>query len=109
MGTQPKPADSEVLEETPAPVVANVDEFAEEVKTDVRVVILRGPIPVTNDKGTAIGTASIQKIDEVDYKTKQPTGEKLVWLAFQPNQGRAVKMRWSHAVAAVHALEDLVS
>lgn len=79
------------------------NEFAEETKSAENVEILRGPAPLTVD-GAVIGTCQITREAVLDYKTKQPTGEKLVYLVAAPGMGRAAKVRLSYATGAIQAL-----
>lgn len=80
-----------------------LDEFAEDTKVNENVEIMRGPVPFKID-GATVGTCSVTREQVLDYKSKQPTGEKLVYLVVQPSQGRAQKIRLKHAVGALESL-----
>lgn len=77
--------------------------FEETTKQDTHVEILRGPEPLAVD-GQVIGTCQITREAVLDYKTKQPTGDKLVYLVCAPGIGRSAKVRLSYAVGALEAL-----
>lgn len=83
--------------------MAHLADFAETTRTNDHIEILRGPEPLTVD-GQVIGTCSITREDVLDYKSKAPTGEKLVFLNCAPGQGRAQKVRLSYAMGALGAL-----
>lgn len=68
------------------------------------VEILAGPAPVKDDAGATVGLAQVQRVAVTDYKTKAPTGDKLVYLVFTPMQGRAERIRLSHALGSLEAL-----
>lgn len=104
-------AETPQVEETPASQETTVT-LTETVQENTLVEYIYGPTPVSeeiNGQDVVVGMASIQRIASTDYKTKQPTGEKLVFLVFQPNQGRASRLRWKHATASVDALRALIA
>lgn len=84
-------------------------DLTEETKDATHVETLVAPVPVM-DGGTVIGTASLIKEDVLDYKTKQPTGEKLIHALFTPAAGgRNVKVRWRYASAMVEAINGALT
>jgi hypothetical protein len=91
-------------------------QFEETTKVDDTTEYLWGPEPIfetMSRNGTEInvvvGMASIQRQDVVDFKSKAPTGEKLVWLVIQPNQGRAQKMRFKFASQALDTYNAFIA
>lgn len=78
------------------------EDFAETTKQS-NVEILRGPAPLTVDD-QVIGVCQVVREPVLDYKTKQPTDEKLVYVVAAPGIGRAQKMRHAYAVGALTAL-----
>lgn len=80
-----------------------LDSYTEETRGNDHVEILDGPMPFSVN-GRVCGTAQIQREEVLDYKTKAPTGEKLVTLVIAPSQGRQVKARLKYAVAALESL-----
>lgn len=81
--------------------------FEETTKTVEGVEVLAGPLPVADDTGAVYATTQIQRVEQVDYKTKAPTGEKLVYLVVSPLAGRKKDMRLKHAVDALRALDQI--
>lgn len=81
--------------------------FEETTKAVEGVEVLAGPLAVADDSGSVYATAQIQRVEQVDYKTKAPTGESLVFLIVSPLTGRKKDMRLKHAVDALRALNQI--
>jgi hypothetical protein len=68
---------------------------------DVEILVPAQPVKVDD---VVVGTVALHKIVQRSYKTGEPTGEKLVFAVFQPNNGRKVSVRWKYAEAMVEAI-----
>lgn len=89
------------------PKSINLDET---VKQDEKVEVLIAPQSM-RDAGTneVVGTVSLIKVDVVDYKSKAPTGERLVFVEIVPNAGRKMRIRYKHFDAAHEALNAVLN
>lgn len=70
-------------------------DLTEKVAPAEHVEVLLSPI-IVRDGREVVGTVSLIKVDVVDFKSKQPNGDKLVYAEFVPNAGRKTRIRWKH-------------
>lgn len=109
MANAPKDAPSPAKPEDEAPPVepttaATTPDFEETVKDSDNVEVLREPVSIIV-RGQAVGTARVIRETMLDFKSKEPTGEKLVFLEINPTKGRGAKVRYGYVTAALKALK----